>query len=994
MQIPEPPTDITKLDLLKRLKEYADGKATWLPDDAPLGEGAKVACDSLRTGMIDLTKVVAELLDKVNAKEMDTFTMHDRRHAIKVAHLMWHIIQPERRYRLTPPEIGMLVASAFLHDLGMFLSNDERDSRLAPESDLWHRLEIDDVMRKKFDDLRKQSEEETVEAKKKRLHRQLVQAEEALLCLDTRDRHATAERYKQIMATLVKFHEDDPTNMPNVESVLAFERDSFKKKLLDVCVSHNESAEMLVARDQEHQDRPRFPTDFPVGSVVADVHFVAAALRLADILDFDRERTPRAIYHYFLPGPLDPGDDRSVLEWRKHMAISNWEIAPDTIVFRGRCTSHIVHHAIVQFCDQIAEEIAGTQATFLSPTRDAPSIALPTTVKPDIHEDGYRYVPYKFELDDERIHSLLMGGAIYEKPLVAVRELVQNAVDACRLRDALTTLHQPEMTPSKEKRIFVEYYEPDETCLYPRLTVRDTGTGMDEFVLNRWFLKVGRSYYNSAEFNACRVQLRKADLDFAPVSEFGIGFLSCFLLADKVEVETAMWETIRGDTRKRILEIHGPTRLIRLSEDENAGPGRFRGTRITLTLTRGGEGKKPPTWEETEAYLRDICLDLPYRLHLRYVGSQGTTDDYIDRQPLVAKFPSYLESGAVRIAVCDNEAGIEGEIVLFDGKKVSDEEFSFAKEQKMRFVRDDDKFHSSLIRGGFRVGNCPGLPRYHAVHGLHDAGVLRLAWEHVPNRRFSLTDLARERSVNDVGLRNAVAKAWLGWLVDNSDDLPEGFILKVSFGETHVGSLIDWLERYDCSKLYRLARNAWIPFLEHGADTNANSLTMWERGEGGALPISNHRDQVWCWLLYLVLPRVSSLVLDGNGLLAVTPPSSGWKTTLSDSNDHHSTAHSWDVFAVFSGGIENLLWYSNDMGMGMLSERYRDRIEREFLPEELNKLKWICATLLWSRFQALMNEREVPFWRRTQKVLGDLEIGMGNDRRRLDSFTVADQCDS
>jgi HSP90 family molecular chaperone len=153
-----------------------------------------------------------------------------------------------------------------------------------------------------------------------------------------------------------------------------------------------------------------------------------------------------------------------------------------------------------------------------------------------------------------------MGGAIYDNPLAAVRELVQNAVDACKLRDAVLRLEESGMIPSAHGRIWVRYEEPTDACPQPKLIVRDTGTGMDEYILRSYFLKVGQSYYRSAEFGKQRIHFRKKspEFDFAPVSEFGVGFLSCFLLADRVRVRTAMAEAPRGDTRKRTLVIDGP----------------------------------------------------------------------------------------------------------------------------------------------------------------------------------------------------------------------------------------------------------------------------------------------------------------------------------------------------------------------------------------------------------------------------------------------------
>ena len=135
MKISDTPEQVDDLGLLRRLKEYADGKATWR--DSDLGQNEKVSCGRLRAALIDLAKTVEPLLDRITSREMDTFTLHDRKHARKVAHLMWYIIAPERQEQLTPSEIGMLFSAAYIHDLGMFISKEEREERLAPNSSLW-----------------------------------------------------------------------------------------------------------------------------------------------------------------------------------------------------------------------------------------------------------------------------------------------------------------------------------------------------------------------------------------------------------------------------------------------------------------------------------------------------------------------------------------------------------------------------------------------------------------------------------------------------------------------------------------------------------------------------------------------------------------------------------------------------------------------------------------------------------------------------------------
>jgi hypothetical protein len=182
MKLPETPNSVEELDLMKRLEDYAEGRASWLPANAPLGQGVKKAARALHTHIVDIVDhVFAFVLDRVTARELDTFTMHDQNHGLKVAHLMWHILAPESRTKLTPPEIGLMVLSAYLHDAGMALSREQRAARLAPDSDLWELAEINITTKQNLERLRHALQDQKLaQPKKRRLEAELFQAEEAL----------------------------------------------------------------------------------------------------------------------------------------------------------------------------------------------------------------------------------------------------------------------------------------------------------------------------------------------------------------------------------------------------------------------------------------------------------------------------------------------------------------------------------------------------------------------------------------------------------------------------------------------------------------------------------------------------------------------------------------------------------------------------------------------------------------------------------------------
>lgn len=1010
MQLPETPAALVELDLIKRLNSYATGEDSWLPNSEKLSKTTSGACQELLANLIKIDKLVSPILDKVNSREMDVFTMHDKRHALKVAHIMWHILKPERRLSLTAPEIGMLIASAFVHDLGMFISKEDRDKRLSPTSELWGRLDPDGKIQQRIEELRTSANQEKALTNQQRLHRKVIQAEEALLCQDTREVHATSQRYADVLSNLRQLHTKNPAVIPDVESCLAFEGDSFREKLIDVCVSHNEAADMLIRQDTEHPERPRFPRDYPVGSCLVDLHMVAAALRLADILDFDRERTPTVLYYYLLPSHHDPSEDKSELEWSKHLAISSWHVETDSLVYRARCRNHIVHHSIIRFCESIAEEISATRASFgaLNDKQDWPFV-IPKNVKDDIHAEGYRYLPYKFELDDERIYQLLMGGAIYGNSLEAIRELVQNSVDACKLRDALTKLHEPEVNLSTAKRITVEYIEPTEERPSPTLVVRDSGTGMDDMVINSWFLKVGRSYYSSTDFNRFRYDLRKAGLDFAPISEFGIGFLSCFLLADQVCVETAMWESIHGDTRKRLLEINGPTRLIRLHESENTGAGRFRGTTVTLSMIRGhpSDSQKPPTWEVVRDYLKYVCILLPYTIHLLHKTKSETLEEIISPKTCLTNVPPRYSEHAVFINVDDAKSGLSGEIAIVNGSKAIEIEKELGRTSIVRVEAEsayparrrwDDRF-SSLVRGGFKIGGIPGLP-FSSDCDFLVSSTLNLTWEHNKNRRYALTNLSRNEMPGEEQLAQDVQRIWMSWLLQKVDSLQPGFMdgldtyFPVDSPQEIAAQNLSWIEQFDAYTVYKLAANGWHSWLHREKQIDSKTIVSWQNSTGQALPIPEYDrfgEFLFVDLLYLILPRICNLHLK-NGNFFVSPPKTQWQNILQNCRDYTTKPALWTPFVGYEEPDASLLYLDRQDSGYWLNSKHRERVLSGIKESDLSTFVDALDDLVIIKQERLvsLSAAKAKLLKQAQEKFGDLEVGTGAARWRIDSFRLTE----
>ncbi|MEU7865621.1 HSP90 family protein [Dactylosporangium sp. NPDC049140] len=121
-----------------------------------------------------------------------------------------------------------------------------------------------------------------------------------------------------------------------------------------------------------------------------------------------------------------------------------------------------------------------------------------------------------FQVDLRGIVDLL-SHHLYASPRVYVRELLQNAVDAITARRA--------DDPGAPAAILIE---PPDVTGDGTLRVIDTGIGLTEEQVHQFLATIGRSS-------------KRDDLGFARhdfLGQFGIGLLSCFLVADEIRVLT------------------------------------------------------------------------------------------------------------------------------------------------------------------------------------------------------------------------------------------------------------------------------------------------------------------------------------------------------------------------------------------------------------------------------------------------------------------------
>lgn len=173
------------------------------------------------------------------------------------------------------------------------------------------------------------------------------------------------------------------------------------------------------------------------------------------------------------------------------------------------------------------------------------------TLKSNVPCMGWHPVDIRFQISGiGQIIEKFGGAKLYgDKPYLALRELMQNAIDAIHAR----RIHRGNPTHGTLK---VSLEERDGQCW---LHVLDDGVGMSRYVLTEVLLDFGRSLWTDA---ALREQWSGlASKGFSATGKFGIGFFSVFMLGDEVKVAT--WRD--GDAEENQVTLY-------LKERSNARP--------------------------------------------------------------------------------------------------------------------------------------------------------------------------------------------------------------------------------------------------------------------------------------------------------------------------------------------------------------------------------------------------------------------------------------
>jgi len=166
----------------------------------------------------------------------------------------------------------------------------------------------------------------------------------------------------------------------------------------------------------------------------------------------------------------------------------------------------------------------------------------------------------------------LITHSLYTNKEIFLRELISNASDALDKMRYLTLTNDDFKSLSFDPKINIEFKDGDN----PTLTLNDSGIGMSQQDLEENLGTIARSGTKNFLENMSGNEKKDSQL----IGQFGVGFYSCFMVADKVDVSTKK----AGEDEAWLWTSDGQSGY-EISKEVRKEPG----TSITLHLNEDGK---------------------------------------------------------------------------------------------------------------------------------------------------------------------------------------------------------------------------------------------------------------------------------------------------------------------------------------------------------------------------------------------------------------------
>ncbi len=457
----------------------------------------------------------------------DEYTDHGCRHVNSVLEYADKLIPQDSFDKMTELDIDTLVLGICLHDLGMFIKESGLEYLLAQEAEFiadehsneevtWKSLWDNHISR-----VRHSSNKELED---------IFGDKEYVFDIKSKPFCASfIRRYHHLIACFISVSGFPGVKLNDVLSGV----DEDNRKLIGLLAKSHGMA-MRSESLKEEIDGFGFDNSLPLN---VPIYYLMAVLRLADLLDADSSRAPKIISDM-----NSFSSKRSENEWTLNQLIGKngrqWPgqtDKPETMKIIAKPKNSVQYHELKAWFNYWQSELDLSWAVIGEKYGDVYKLSV-RRITSNIFDANFiskcNFVtnPASLKVNPD-IVKLLIAPLYGDEPSYGVRELLQNAIDACNERTEI------DGTPGK---ISVDIDTNNQI-----FTIRDNGIGMNEDVIINYFLTAGASY------RSCREWMERfTDEDANPTvtrsGRFGIGALATFLLGGKAKVTTRHIDDDKG----------------------------------------------------------------------------------------------------------------------------------------------------------------------------------------------------------------------------------------------------------------------------------------------------------------------------------------------------------------------------------------------------------------------------------------------------------------
>lgn len=275
--------------------------------------------------------------------------------------------------------------------------------------------------------------------------------------------------------------------------------------------------------------------------------FLMTLIRISDYLQIESERAPASLLQVrALRSPVSRG------EWNAHSAIRDirtTHLDPEAIFVDARPDDAVTFLRVQSWATDIQRELDESWAVLgevYGRFEELRPLELRLRRVRTSLEDVARfsqtvdYVPVKacFDAATPDLLQLLVAPLYSDEPAIGIRELMQNAVDAVKERQALGAADHSHVAD-------VTVVLSAGKGAHSRLTIVDRGVGMNAEIVTKFFLMAGASYRRSDAWKRQFLDA-KGRSRVQRSGRFGIGVLAAFLLGPTLTVRTRRLGDVDG----------------------------------------------------------------------------------------------------------------------------------------------------------------------------------------------------------------------------------------------------------------------------------------------------------------------------------------------------------------------------------------------------------------------------------------------------------------